>query len=651
MKKSLAVIMVFIVMLFAFVGCVPSTGDSINLTNVNEYDETKFIQSMAADKTDGITLAENGKASFAIVYPAKADGEFLMAIKDMQRILSEMIGDAVVAESDARLQSGYELCIGNTNRTDVNLITFAAGINNDGYAIKFTENKLFLYADNNVAAINAIYGFLEDELGCVWLDMQNDYIPSLPTIILDKKDEIKNPSIVWRSVYGYEQMNSIAWKNKLKLNGVEYADGREAHSGWGTWCHTFFTFLDPKNYYESNPEYFSLQGGKRVANQLCLTNENVYDIVRNNLAERIAANPDKKYWDVSIMDVNKGGCECDECSALDKAEGSGMGSLLPFINRLADEFPDVMISTLAYFHNVEPPKALKPRENVLIKLCAMPGDQASSYALGATKLADNFKKQVEGWSKISNNLFIWDYTTNFSYLLMPFPNFAVQQANTEFYINNNVYGVFHQSSREYGGEMAELRAYIMAKLLWDKDIDVEYNMSKYLQLYYGKTAGGEIASIMQRMSDELYKSKKVLGLYDVPSAHKNGFLSSSNVDYYFDCYNRAVEASKNNEIVLNRLEKYKISLLLARMYQSGYDFAAKENAANEYFELMEKHGIKSATEIKTDMAEVRNWFESDVRMSKLELSAIVIIPILAASVIALIACFVRVKFKKRNNSK
>lgn len=651
MKKSLAVIMVFIVMLFAFVGCVPSTGDSINLTNVNEYDETKFIQSMAADKTDGITLAENGKASFAIVYPAKADGEFLMAIKDMQRILSEMIGDAVVAESDARLQSGYELCIGNTNRTDVNLITFAAGINNDGYAIKFTENKSFLYADNNVAAINAIYGFLEDELGCVWLDMQNDYIPSLPTIILDKKDEIKNPSIVWRSVYGYEQMNSIAWKNKLKLNGVEYADGREAHSGWGTWCHTFFTFLDPKNYYESNPEYFSLQGGKRVANQLCLTNENVYDIVRNNLAERIAANPDKKYWDVSIMDVNKGGCECDECSALDKAEGSGMGSLLPFINRLADEFPDVMISTLAYFHTVEPPKTLKPRENVLIKLCAMPGDQASSYALGATKLADNFKKQVEGWSKISNKLFIWDYTTNFSYLLMPFPNFAVQQANTEFYINNNVYGVFHQSSREYGGEMAELRAYIMAKLLWDNDIDVKYNMSKYLQLYYGKAAGGEISSIMQRMSDELYKSKKVLGLYDVPSAHKNGYLSSTNVDYYFDCYNRAVDASKDNEIVLSRLEKYKISLLLARMYQSGYDFAAKENAANEYFELMEKHGIKSATEIKTDMAEVRNWFESDVRMSKLELSAIVIIPILAASVIALIACFVRVKFKKRNNSK
>lgn len=651
MKKSLAVIMVFIVMLFAFVGCVPSTGDSINLTNVNEYDETKFIQSMAADKTDGITLAENGKASFAIVYPAKADGEFLMAIKDMQRILSEMIGDAVVAESDARLQSGYELCIGNTNRTDVNLITFAAGINNDGYAIKFTENKLFLYADNNVAAINAIYGFLEDELGCVWLDMQNDYIPSLPTIILDKKDEIKNPSIVWRSVYGYEQMNSIAWKNKLKLNGVEYADGREAHSGWGTWCHTFFTFLDPKNYYESNPEYFSLQGGKRVANQLCLTNENVYDIVRNNLAERIAANPDKKYWDVSIMDVNKGGCECDECSALDKAEGSGMGSLLPFINRLADEFPDVMISTLAYFHTVEPPKTLKPRENVLIKLCAMPGDQASSYALGATKLADNFKKQVEGWSKISNKLFIWDYTTNFSYLLMPFPNFAVQQANTEFYLENNVYGVFHQSSREYGGEMAELRAYIMAKLLWDNDIDVEYNMSKYLQLYYGKAAGGEISSIMQRMSDELYKSKKVLGLYDVPSAHKNGYLSSTNVDYYFDCYNRAVDASKDNEIVLSRLEKYKISLLLARMYQSGYDFAAKENAANEYFELMEKHGIKSATEIKTDMAEVRNWFESDVRMSKLELSAIVIIPILAASVIALIACFVRVKFKKRNNSK
>lgn len=647
MKKFISAAIVCVILLFVFVGCAPFTGDSINVTTAAQYDEAEFIKQMAASKPDSVTLAESGVARFVIVYPTDATGEFLTAIGDMRNKLSMMIGDDVSAVSDAESSGGYEICLGNTNRTNTDLIAYADGVKNDGYAIKYEETKLFLYADSDTAATNAIYGFLEDKLGCVWLDTANDYIPQLPTIVLKRTNEICNPDIVWRSVYGYEQMNSVAWKNKLKLNGVEYANGREAHSGWGTWCHTFFTFLNPDDYYESHPEYFSLRDGVRVTDQLCLSNAEVYEIVRDNLKNRIVDNPDKIYWDVSIMDVNRGGCECAECSALDNAEGSGMGSLLPFINRLAEEFPDVMISTLAYFHTVEPPKTIKPRDNVIIKLCSMPGDQASSYPLGATKLANDFKKQVEGWSAISKNLFIWDYTTNFSYLLMPFPNFAVQKANTEFYLNNNVYGVFHQSSREYGGEMAELRAYILAKLMWDIDTDVDYCMSKYLTLYYGKEAGKEISNIMQRMSDELYKSGKVLGLYDVPSAHKYGYLSESNVNEYFASYNRAVSAAGDNEIVLNRLERYKISLLLARMYQSGYDFVAKEQAADEYFDLMSKHGITSATEIKTDMATVREWFETELRLNKLELSAIILCPILAVVVVAGIFVIVNIRRKKK----
>lgn len=616
MKKSkIFILFCFLLILLAgFTGC--AKGKSINLKNAKPYVEADFVKEIARIKDNGFNLAIDSVPKIAVIYPVQISAEVLEAIKDMQSILSEIIGAKIDFQPDNIDDSGYEISLGKTNRLTKNAKNFFKDIENDGYGIFYELDKMFIYSDTDSGIINAIYGFLEDSLGCMWLTADESYLPPLPTINLERHNEIYNPDIIWRSVYGYEQMNSKQWVNRLKLNGVDVTpDGREKHKGWGTWCHTMFNFLSPDEYFDEHPEYFSEVDGVRVKKQLCLTNENVYQIVKNNMAAKINANPEYKYWDFSIMDVY-GGCECANCAELDKAEGSGMGSLLPFVNRLATEFPSKIISTLAYFHTVEPPRNLKPLDNVIIKLCAMPGDQASPYSIGKTNGSKNFKQQVHNWSAISNNLFIWDYTTNFNHLLLPFPNFAVQQPNTQFYMQNNVYGVFHQSSREYGGEMAEMRAYIMAKLMWDSDVDVNSLMSKYLSVYYGSEVGKEIILIMQRMHDALYTSGRPLGLYDDPSWHNFGYLSETNVDYYFKQYEKAVKKSGGNNAVMKKLEKYKIPLLYAKMYQSGFGFKEKTAAADEFFGLLEKYEITSVTEIATPIEVIKQNFENELRNRK-----------------------------------
>ena len=70
-----------------------------------------------------------------------------------------------------------------------------------------------------------------------------------------------------------------------------------------------------------------------------------------------------------------GACECPDCKALDEAEGSHSGTMLSFANYLAEkiepEFPNVAVDTFAYQYTRKPPKTIRPRPNVIVRLCSI----------------------------------------------------------------------------------------------------------------------------------------------------------------------------------------------------------------------------------------------------------------------------------------
>ena len=84
---------------------------------------------------------------------------------------------------------------------------------------------------------------------------------------------------------------------------------------------------------------------------------------------------------------------------------------------------------------------------------------------------------------------MWDYTTNFGHYVSPHPNFGCLQGNVQFFRNNHVVGLFEQGAYQAPhAEFAELRAWILAKLLWDPDQDVEPLYRDFFQGYYGPAA-------------------------------------------------------------------------------------------------------------------------------------------------------------------
>ncbi len=90
-----------------------------------------------------------------------------------------------------------------------------------------------------------------------------------------------------------------------------------------------------------------------------------------------------------------------------------------------------------------------------------------------------------GWQHIASKLYIWDYCTNFRHYQMPFPNLGVLQPDMRFFRAHGVKGVFEEGNYSGGkGELEELRSYLLARLMWNPDADVQRLTTEFLHGYY-----------------------------------------------------------------------------------------------------------------------------------------------------------------------
>ena len=71
---------------------------------------------------------------------------------------------------------------------------------------------------------------------------------------------------------------------------------------------------------------------------------------------------------------------------------------------IEEEFPDVTIETMAYHYTRKPPKNIKPRPNVIIRLCNI--ECSTSVPLTHERNKD-FRDDIAVWSKICKRLWNW----------------------------------------------------------------------------------------------------------------------------------------------------------------------------------------------------------------------------------------------------
>lgn len=591
------------------------------LKNRSEWSEAALREQMAAEK-GGVTLLENGEVKVTVVYSEGASESLIAAADFMAATIDRMSGSSGVRTAVKKGgESGFSIYVG---RAANSALIDLSDVKDDGYKLEIKPEGIYIVGKTDDATRNGIYDFLETHLECMYVSPENTYVPLCPTVKLALEEKTVNPTITWRKVYQYESVQN-GWYERLKMNGTIVKEGEnsiELYNEWGTWCHSSFEFVPPEKYFDEHPEYYAKFLGKRryqfnvlgrtFPTHLCYTNEEVYQIAEAELVKRIEANPEVKFWDFSIMDTYFATCRCKECKKFNKEAGSEMGTLLAFLNRLADairdDYPDVYLSTLAYQRVKNPPKNMKCAPNLCINVCAFPGTQSYPYSTeGGIKASREFAERVVEWGKICDNILVWDYVVNFTHLKLPFPNFEFQKENLEFYLENNIRFVFHQGSREPMDENAEMRTYLLSRQLWDKDVDLKALAKKYVAVVYGDAAG-LVEEYMDLQNSAMIESGVDLSLYDNPKKHKNGYLAPKLTDKYLELTEKMLEVAENSDTVnVKAVEMLRVNALYAKMTDASWDYRAKKAAFEEFKALSEKYNFTKSGEI----VEMSRFVEKD----------------------------------------
>ncbi|MBQ6142394.1 MAG: DUF4838 domain-containing protein [Kiritimatiellae bacterium] len=454
-----------------------------------------------------LTLAMRGKpAEYTIVVPEKASPVEKYAAEELQGFLEQVTGVKLPVASDSAPLPAKAILLGETRYS---LAMLGEGfdpkaLGSDGFRLAARPPHLVAYGSAKRGALYAAYEILETYAGCRWYASWHSVIPKKWSVCVPANlDDVQTPAFAMRQPFWYDVNKNRDFAARLRVNGYNHTSGEvDAKFGGDSFrfggglgsCHTFEALLPQKVYFDKHPEYYSLVKGKRLKGrtQLCLTNPDVLRIVTSNVLERIRKDPGAKFYGVSQNDWYNY-CECEKCAAIDAEEESHAGTMVRFVNAIAEavekEFPDAVIETLAYQYTRKPPKKTRLRHNVVPCLCTIECDFTRPIPENPYTENVSFMSDINGWKPQTDQLYLWDYTTEFRDFALPFSNIYAFQGNIKFFRDNNVKELFEQGDQcGRHGAFAELKAWLLAKLMWNPDRPVEPLIDDFLAGYYGNAA-------------------------------------------------------------------------------------------------------------------------------------------------------------------
>ncbi len=523
-----------------------------------------------ASSTPALVLAERELGSdYLIVTPDEALPAERTAAIELKAYLGRVTGAEFAIAKETEIagpasQYPLQLFVGPTKAfaeafPEVDL----ASLGHDGIVIKTKDDRLFLAGGRPRGTLYAVYTFLEEVVGVRWWGSRPDEetVPSIPALEIPPLDLVYVPTLQYREAF-YRGAFDGVYAARSKCNGhferipVEYG----GHYNLIGWCHTFYPFLPPEKYFADHPEWYSEINGQRVGEwaQLCLTNQEMRAQFIQNVLELLRQDPSAGLISVAQNDWG-GACQCENCRKLAEQEGSESGPLIDFVNAVAEavekEFPDFMVETLAYQYTRKPPLHIKPRDNVVVRLCSIECSFAQPLVDGPQNV--QFANDIKGWSALAPHLYIWDYVTNFPAYILPHPNMHVLAPNIRFFVDNHTIGLFEQGDAGCSiSDFPELRAWLLAHLMWDPSKDDKALIREFLEGYYGEAAE-PLENYINLICDAVQQSGVYLPCFYTDTSGWLGFKEMTEATRLFD---EALARVQDSELLTQRVKRARMPL-------------------------------------------------------------------------------------------
>ena len=533
------------------------------------------------------TLFSDRKSDYRIALSSRASESEQWAAGELQHWLKEISGVELPVQDLDQPYTGPQIVIGYNDVVREKTGANAPADLDESFRYCNSGSDILIYGGSIRGTMYGVMAFLENELGCRWYTPGVSVIPERKELHFSWFDHSEQPGVRVRNDFYYEAFDPV-WAARNRMNGAmgfrQQPGGVESY--WAV--HTFYPLMPPSEFFDKHPEYYSLIEGKRVHEQaqLCLTNPDVLNIITERIKNRMRENPEYLIYDVSQNDCYNP-CQCEKCQAIVNREGSESGLIIWFVNQVAEsvekEFPDKFIGTLAYQYTRTPPKLIRPRNNVVVRLCSIECCFAHDFKSCPENIS--FLTDLKNWSSLAPHLYIWDYVVNFSHYIMPYPNFKVLQSNIQTFRENNSIGIMEQAAYQgRGGEFSELRAYLISRLLWNPDCDVEEVINDFMYGYYGRS-GKFVRQYFDLLHGRITSETHIhLGLSPDDPVFSDDFVSES-----FRLFEEAGKVADNDEI-LRRVEMASMPVLYLKCKRTPV-LAKYDGTYQKFCSIAKREGI------------------------------------------------------------
>jgi len=552
-------------------------------------------------------------AAWTIVVADDASASERYAAEEFQRLVERVTGATLpIASTPPKATENVFIGPGESMRASaVGFVTDDLG--EEGLRIRIQPDNIAIAGGRPRGTLYGVYEFLERHLGVRFLTHDHTFCPEpTKTVRLPCEDYTYRPPFAFRWSYYNENATHPPFAARMRVNTVTHDEQLGGVARQRLISHSFYRYISPDKHGEEHPEYFALVDGERRLDiggggpEPCVTNPDVIRIISEGILADIRKDPTLKNIACSQND-NDAYCRCPDCEAINEREGTPMGANLHLVNAVADavakEFPDVKVGTLSYWYTRKPPETMTPRDNVQIQLCSI--ECCVLYPLNDPRSEKNkeFCEDMEAWGKICDDIWVWHYNTNFASYDLPLPNLRAIGPNVQFFLDNNVKGVFMQANGNgNAGEFSELRNYVIARCLWRPGLDSWDLVEEFCRLHY-KEAAGPILDYLTFTHDTAQAAGAEPNCFGTPEEFGlTADVSAKALGYFAEAL-----AATDDPAVRARVEKASICAYRAAI-ETGTELAYAdgqvrltfpppfENVLDRYIELCREHNMTMAAE-------------------------------------------------------
>jgi hypothetical protein len=472
------------------------------------------VNAPASTTMERQSVAVNGSAAMRIAVAQDADPISRNAATELATYLRDITGgDFAVLSDTARQHSGPMIVVGRNNDIARALICESAyeGLGPDGFIIRSAGPHIVIAGLSSRGTMYGVNWFLDRILGVRWLAPRATFVPRQPTIVLPRLNERKTPRFAFREVLSDEAQDK-RWRAHNLMNGESHGPSflpsppeiKDWDNSWnakGTVAN-FYDLLPPAVHRKAHPDWYA--GG-----QLAMMNPEMRAEMAAAVVKRLRALPDYRSVWYAVHDMDWG-WDMDAASRAFAARHGGHPSaprldmMIDVANRVRAELPDARLAFNAYHWSFTPPLNMTVPDYIRVYPMTIQVDyrtalnEETNEALG---------RDLLGWSKISDNLLVWDHVANFSGYIQPTPNLrAIGRSIKWLATLKSVTGYFAEGVWDTpGGEFSALRAWLIARLLWDPDQNIDELIRDFCDKYYGP-AGKAVAKYIDLAEAAIAKS-------------------------------------------------------------------------------------------------------------------------------------------------